>query len=92
MHAGIVIYKRVGDRVIPYAAKLVRSYQRWEGGKPVGLPRIGIQLGAEIPWPQLYGGHTAWVAQQVDKVRQAIKSERARRAARKQATNQAKVA
>jgi hypothetical protein len=78
-----VIYKRQGNSVVPYAAKLTKTYRAWENGKPVGLPTVRVSVIAEIPWDKLYGGHTQWISDQVDRVRDAIKAERARRAARK---------
>lgn len=67
-----IVYRRKGDRVVPFEARLVKTSSA-----------VRIELLAEVPWPVLYGGHTTWIGEQIEKVRQAIKSERERRAARK---------
>lgn len=86
--ASFVVYKRIAgtdgkpDRVVPYSATLSHQSKGWKDGKPYGTS-VGIQLGAEIAWPTLYAGHTAWVAERVAAIKKAIQQERARRAARK---------
>lgn len=82
MSKDFVVYRRSGDRVIPFAAQLVKSSKGWKDGKPYGI-NVRIETGREIPWPELYAGHTTWVGERIAATKQAIKSERARRSARK---------
>lgn len=79
-----VVYRRVGNVVTPHQATLVTSHPKWVDGKPQGLPTAKVVVGQAISWTDLYGGHTGWIADQMDRTRDAIAAERARRAARKQ--------
>jgi sRNA-binding protein len=81
-----VVYRREGGRLVSYKAALRRRYAAWSSGRPVGLPRVWVQLLEEIPWGELYAGHTAWVGEQISRVKDAIQRERARRAERRAAT------
>ena len=69
-----VVYHRIGNTVTPHVAHLAGE----------GSERR-VMIGRPIPWSELYSGHTQWIADQIDRVRDAIKKERDRRAARKAA-------
>lgn len=76
------MYRREGDVVTPYAARLVKSSKGWKDGKPFGI-NVRVELGSKIQWVELYAFHTDWVGERIAAVKQAIKSERARRSASK---------
>lgn len=80
--SNFIVYKRNGNVVTPHQATLTRTAKGWRDGKPEGVT-ISVTVGAPVPWAELYAGHTTWVADRIEATRQAIKSERARRAARK---------
>lgn len=78
-----IVYHRNGDRVIPIEAQLRTTYPAWKDGRPQGIPTVKVVTGKVVAWPELYAGHTGWIAEQIDRTKLAIKQERARRAARK---------
>jgi hypothetical protein len=78
-----VVYRRVGETVTPHEAWINRSAKGWVNGQPVGV-KLTITVGQPIAWSALYAGHTAWIGEQIAGRNEAIKKERARRAARKQ--------
>lgn len=66
--SNFIVYKRSGNRVTPHTATLTRD---------------GVRVGAAVPWADLYGGHTGWVGEQIERVKRAIKQARARRTLRR---------
>lgn len=55
LYTTIVVYKREGDKVVPYRLSQFHGYVP---------PGRGMHI-RKLDWAEIYGNHTSWVADQI---------------------------